>query len=567
MQSKLSSKLIDVLLEGLKQARLSEFEKEKLGYIEMELRKSDLIGLTKDDIEFLSKYVKDYKRRVHKLRPKSLEHFLTSNKYEADDKVIISITLSELVDTGLLKKIDIEGFKYWEFAGKVLDPKEFVVIYKVDEEVYRTLFKEFGFYEIYEKFRDAINKSMFARANDPEYIAEFTYNGITFSIRRSGMTVHASVGYDLNELRHDHWVYGSILAVNKNASLWIDVSNPKSEDVFKALKYIEYTDMLVKEVVDNMRTIIKQSTGLDVDVSEFYGFVRVRDYRLDEITVSVDKSIEFGRSTIRLRLEVGYDKDHQEYVEDESGRSQRVTYPKWRTTVEAEGKLKSLYVYELFRKTGIPKNLPDDMNIGIDTENKEIALRITRDIPMMIFVDVSKPYEIARSFREVLAKIVDRAFDKLRNEEVVYRSRGRSEETVLGTFGKIIDLVKWKDTTDFDEAVLKIIALEMNYGDRLRNANIPVIDFLIAHSVINGMDQDSLTNRINNPLETMISFIESGKLRVKYENGLKIYFKGKPIENYIDYDLIPGRFGRLISTALSLANPDEAVKIRMKVSS
>jgi len=533
----------------------------------MTLEKGDLLTLTADDIGFLSKYVVDYRRKGnYKLRPHSFEHFLSDSKYRSDDTAELRIPLVDLIDVGALRKIDVGGFKYWELGGRVLNPKEFVKMYKVDDEVYRTLFKEWGLLEVYERFKDAVNGGRLRRINDSEYIAEFTYAGVTFLFSRDGLSVHTSVGYNRKEAGYEYGVHGPIQKVEKNVSLSIRVKDPKPEDVDRVLEYIEYTDMLVKEMVDNLRAAIKESTGLDVDPSEFTGIASVDNYRLIDFRIGVHKVVEMGRSTIIVDVNAEYDKRHSKLVEDASGKLHRVVYPKWEITVETEGKLKSLYVYKLFRDIKDISGLPDDVNIALDTEYKEVKVMVSRTIPAITFFDMSRPYEVARNFREVLLNIAERNFEKMRSRVVKY-SRSSLEEITLGTFGEMLDSIKWFDTKDFDEVVLKLIALTAAHGDKLRNANIPVIDFFIAHAVIRGMDQDSLTKKVNDPLETMIEFIESGKIRVRYENTLKIYFKGRPIEEYISPSLVPGPFGRLVSTALSLAKPDEAIKVRMKVPS
>jgi len=569
MQYNISEKLLDLLTEKLKNVRIAWSNKEDIGYVEFELSKGELKGMSKGDLEFLSKYADDYRRDKYKLRPRSLEHFITDRKYNDDDVASFTIKLADLINEGLLKKVDVDGFKYWELAGRRLDPKEFVNLYKADDEVHRTLFKEFGLYEVYERFRDAINAGRLNRASDSDYIAEFTYNGITFRIRRNELEVNTSVGYTRSEPGYE-WRVSGAYRVDKNVSLTIDVKNPKSQDVFRVLEYIEYTDMLVKEIVDNMRAIIKESTGLDVDQSEFQGYAMVDDYRLKEFSVSVLKTIEMGRASVELGLRATYDRAYFELVELPDGTRGRRVYPKWLMTVEAEGKLRSLYVYNLFKNVKTAGRLPDDVDILLNNENKEVSVRIVRDIPAITFIDVSRPFEVAKNFRELLSKIVDRTFEKLRNEDVVYRYSDsyRSEELELGKFGEILDSIRWGETKDLDEAVLKLIALKMKYGDMLKYANIPVYDFLVAQAVIRGVDQDWLTSRVNNALETVIEFIESGKLKFKHENGyIKVYFKDKPLENYISGELMSTNFKRLLSTALSLARPEEVARLRMRVPS
>jgi len=546
----ISDKLKEILLNKLSSITLIT---EGDGSVGLTLTRGELLKLTREDRDFLSKYVQEYRRGHYKLRPKSFTQFIVGyKKYEADDEAYFSLMLSDLMREGLLKKVEVNGFKYWEFAGEVLNPKEFINIYKVDEDVFKTLIKEWGYYEVYEKFKDEMNAGRLNETYDQEVIAGFIHNNVRLTIRKAALNAYASVGSRLNEPFRDY--YGNL--VNKSVSLWVHVNNPKPEDVYKVLTYVEYSDLIASELLDNLSKIIKETTGLEVDTTSSYGLMEMHNYRLKHITLSAKATNNVGRTTVSLSLGVNYEKKSSDLT--------RTMH------IDAEGSIKSQYVFDLMEAkvvTGI--ELPDDVGFRYDRENREVTVKVSREFPAIAYVDVSEPYKIAKEFRQILSMVGEKKLEGLKDEMVVveYADRYYSSRTELGKVGDFINDIKWFKTKDLDEAVLKLIALKLEHGDEIREANIPLLDYLIGHAVLKGFDQDTLTKRINDPLETIIEFVEEGKLKVKYEGEPRIYFKGKPLENYVDESMAIPRLRRAIMTAIAIMDSEESFRLRVKVPS
>jgi len=556
----ISDELVKILLDKMEKMHISM---DGNGYIDFTLTIDELLRLSREDRAFLSKYVDEYRRGHFKLRPKSFTHFLTDRKkYSRDDEAYFSLMLTDLMKEGLLRKVEIDGFTYWEFAGMVLDPMRFVNMYKIDEDVFRTLFKEWGFLEIYEKFKDAVTAGRLRRSYDSSCLVEFEYNKVRFTIGKERIHATAWVGYELKEPIYNYHD-GSVMT--NNVILWIYVSNPRPKDIYKILTYVDYTDFLVKEIFDNMKKVAKDATGVDVDISGLDGSVDIENYKLERANLTAKVRMNQGRTTLTLTLGVKFERNDYEYRE-----GRKISFPSMTTQVEAEGVLKSLYVHDLMRVKGEEVNLPDDIKVRLDHDDKEVSVKVFKSVPAIAYVDAGKPYEMAKRFREILSIVAEKKLKALMDKDPVvkYRDRDYGREEELGKVREIIDGIKWFEAKDFDEAVLKLIALKVAYLGRIEEAETPLLDYLIGHAVLKGYDQDTLTKRINDPLETVIEFIEDGKLKARVEGGRpQIYFKGKPLENYVGDSLIINDLKRLIWTAFALMKPDESLRLRKRVPS
>lgn len=556
----ISDELVKILLDKMEKMHISM---DGNGYIDFSLTIDELLRLSSEDRAFLSKYVDEYRRGHFKLRPKSFTQFLTDRKkYSGDDEAYFSLMLTDLMKEGLLRKVEIGGFTYWEFAGMVLDPMRFVNMYKADEDVFRTLFKEWGFLEIYEKFKDAVSAGRLNRSYDSSCLVEFKYDKATLIIGKEWIRASAWVGYELKEPIYNYH-NGSIMT--NNVFLWIRVSNPRPEDVYKILAYVDYTDFLVKEIFDNMKRVVKDATGMDVDISGLDGNVDVENYKLERANLTAKVRVYQGRSTLTLTLGVKFDRNDYEYRD-----GRKISLPIMRTQVEAEGAIKSLYVHDLMQVKDEGISLPDDITVRLDHDNKEVSVKVSRSVPTITYVDAGKPYEMAKRFKEVLSMVAEKKLKALMDKDPVvkYRDKHYGREEELGKVKEMVDGIKWFEVKDFDEAVLKLIALKIAHLGKIEAAEAPILDYLIGHAVLKGYDQDTLTKRINDPLETVIEFVEEGKLKAMVEGGKpQIYFKGKPLENYISDPSISYNLKRLVWTAFALMKPDESLRLRKRVPS
>jgi len=549
----LSDRLAEILRENLKHSTLSLDADEKYGHIYINIPKAGMKGFNNSDIEFLSSRINDFRRGRLKLRPKSLEHFLSSKKYEDDDEVRATVYIQDLIEIGELRKVDINGFKYWEFHGELLDPKEYTNMYKLDEDVYRTLFKEIGLLEIYDKFKDEILKNVNSVLNSSYVIARFSYEGVNFDIESKKFYARKTIFESTNRPFN-------------TVSVWLEVNNPKSDDVFKAVEYMKYTELLLVEALDNVKSIIERSTGLTVEGDNLYGEVHVKDYRIEKFETKGRAMMNIGRTTLEVEAVNEYDRHKREYPHNSL---QAIVFPRATTSVTITATEKSYYLYELMDIGAGLLDKPDNVFVSLNRSDKEVVLQIYNELPVYTFIYARRPFEVAKDFKGILSDLSDDILEALRDKTVKVKDRnGYSySEVTVGKVGELLDKIGWKNVKDFDEAVLKLIALrlyvKLKDGVDIRDAILPIYDYLVANAITKGMDQDLLTEKVNDPMETVLDFIEKGKIKLaKVDGATKIYFKGKPLEEYMDQFLAYSVLGRLVFVAYALSRPEESARLR-----
>lgn len=551
MSRKFSKTLIEVIRESLTHATIytsRDTQRDEIGYTFFKLEKGKLRALSNEDIEFLSNYVTEYRRGVYRIKPKSLQHFISSNKYEDGDEASFSISLKDLINAGVLVRKDEEEFSYWVLDGEVLDPGNYLNLYKADAKLYKTLHKHLGYLDIYERFAALIEQRREASLYHDTQISDFEYEGVHFTLHRESMTASTEIkDFGVSSFRSES--PGSI-------RLWIKVSRPSVDDIDRVIEYVGYTTLLVKELIENLRTLIQRSTDRSVGPESILGFIDVSNYRIEKIDINIyTKLKEVGRERITFSVSYGFSRG----VKNKSG--EFIIEPKHVLIVQIVGALRSMPVYRLLQETDWRGKIeiPEDFDLRFDNDNKEVSLVYEITVPANIPIDFAKPYTVIENFKSVLAKLGEVGLESVKDKRVVAYIRDWYSRTIeFGTVGELLDAIKWGPTTDKDELVLKLVALRLKEGELIRKAKPPVLDYLIGLSVLYGSDQDSLSEKINDPLETLIEFIEKGKLKFKKtEEGIKILFKGMPIEEYISPSALPGKLGRALLTAIALMQAGE----------
>lgn len=555
MQHRLSKELIDIIKNNLRDVRF--YPGDDKGYLFIVLKKADLKKLSADDIAFLSKYVSDFYRGRYKIRPKSLYHFVSDKKYEEEDEAYFTIPLPDLISAGVLTRRDEGGFSHWTLDGEVLDPKSFVSLYKLDQKLHRTLHSAYGWLDIYDRFADLIEQNRTSIIGSTDYISRFEYRDTLFELKYNGvMYVNKTIK----------------LAEGGQVRVWMNINRPTARDVDRAVEYLEYTEHLVGEIIENMKELVKRSTGHVLADNEFSGFVEIENFSLKEVDIDTHVTLKkTERDSIDLDIKYRFDKRGYEVYRGED----KSSYPRGVITVILGGSITSLYVYKLFsdllKSEVVRRVLPEDFWISVDRADKVVRLVYEGVYHVDEPTDFAKAFTIIRNFKDVMAIVGEELLNASKNITVAVEER--YGHTNIGTVGDILSKIKWRRPLDKDELVLKILALRLlEKRSRDRNERVflspPLADYLIGLSVLYGFDQDSLTEKFNDPLETLIEFVNRGMLKIEKVNDMYVkMFKGRPLDEYVDPSIRVGKLEKAIETALAITSSVKEKSTRLATAS
>lgn len=534
MSHNFSDKLVKLVKKLLRRATLAVDESIDRATVYVWVNNKELQGLNEKDLDFLL----GGSERVYVY----VDDINTS---------VLSIPLKNLVEAGILSKVERNGLVYWLLAGEVMDPKKYIAMYKADPELHRTLHYVHGYTDIYDRFADLIEKKRKNVLQKGDSISSFSYAGFIFTLHRNRMHVdtHMCVPQHICE------------KARGGVSVSMTIRMPTAEDVYRASEYMEYTEHVVSEIVENAVEAVRRSTGHNIDVKAINGRIKAEDYRLVDINIELNATVE-GEGTEPIKLAARYRYRRKSMSTDSTDHDKVFE-------VLFAMPIKSSYAYTLLRDTDWKKFvvLPDGVDIGFDGMTKSIVFSLsTYSIAPF---DFEKMYMAVKMFRDILPSIGEKAIETMKDTFVVVKDVYSYDSISLGTVGDMLETVKWRKIGDMDEIVLKLVVLDLILrgsieSDRVR-VEPPIVDYLVGLSALYGFDEDAIAKKVENPLETLIEFATKGKLRVVAEGrDIKLLFKGRPIEEYIDLNRIPedNDFWAILDAAISFARPGEVKNMK-----
>lgn len=495
----------------------------------------------KDVLGFLSKYVTRYVRDKYRLRPKSLHYFLEQKKYKETDIAEFHIPLGDLVKAGVLRREERNGYTYWVLGDRVLDPKSYIPLYRSYSDTFRTLLHELGYLELVEKYGDRVEVEDLTVSTQ---VARIRLDGIGIEIYTDEFKASCRyvVGKDGRLYHYDLDVEEGVGEIQVSFT----VKNPTIDDIEKMKRYIEYTELVLEELVNNIKTYVEKELGVPFTTMSISGSIDITNYRVREIWISATRLTRKGRMEEEVDVNLNVRRGMSGYPNLDQYIKSHVCIAKT---------LISLYLRESFssiENLGEVLDIPPDYDIYFSSSSKATTFEFNVEVEgTPICPRVLKHYVIVKNMEKILRKILEGVLEK-DAEGTVTNTDGKEVPV-----GKVLGFLKWMSNDDVDTVRLKLATYRLEGFE-----DYPLGYRLVAHALLRGFAQEKVAEALNKPLDVLLEFIRSGKLKlVPYGDGYKVLFKGRSLREIFCYECYkPRRFENVLKVLLGMGLPRKEVE-------
>lgn len=472
--------------------------------------KKTLLTLSEEERKFIEEFVTGYYRSSYRLRPKDMDAFLSSQKYEDSCHVHVSIPMEKLIERGILRVVNEGGLQYWYIYDEKLPPVESYSIYRTNPETLRTLIIELGLGD----FLTAYDVKM---SNDMFTLFYVESGGLSYSVSLWSRTPVARLE---KVVRLIDVPKGGEPEVGNVIHVIIRVENPKVDDIPRMGRM--YADLAedAKRKVKSLLTWIGSylDTGADSMNDAFVsGSIDVTNYAVKNYHIS----IEINRT-----------------VDDMTKFTARLiyTYPDTlevmlRQSIGSEYLVRALHSLELGSISWSLEGSKDAtfaLDIDLFRRSTELTFngRYRVDPGLLTLPDIAPAYEIVRNMKDVLREALFERVKKGEHERV-YVS-GTHSYTLDYSLKELFDTVGWRVGQSREEAVIKTWLVKvLAEGDSTRDVTIKpdVVATAYALAYLDGIPYSYLLEKVRSGFEYMVDLSRRGRLKIS-DKGVSI--DGKP---------------------------------------
>lgn len=466
---------------------------ETISYsIYVEVTKHECLQMTDEEKEFIGNKIVKYRRDTNVLRPKSFVHFLSDSKYSGTDTILLSLDFEELMSKGVIKIREVDGFKYLFVGDELVDPKKYYILYKENTELLPSLFKGHDYLDFWDKFRHLMQ---------PDHrvgtLTSLSYDGIHF-------TLYPEL------LEAQFFSYRNESETPVHIDIHVTKKRPSADDVYKIAALIKE---LVSDVIrrsTNLAENVFKETGYATSLDKVSAFIDVNDYKVENYYIRLSDTLEFGRKTISRSLTY--------YVN--SGKM----------FVELKGEYSSQFLTHALYPLG-----PRDVEVGdekytflIDRSSRRVGLKFYKVFNVTEeSVPISSNFKVVFNLETILTNLLNERIEEIRDTQIVSFDRyGRySLEHTYDTLARRLD---WSSDQTYDETIIKLICLKLILP---REHEPNVFDIFVSQAILRGFSQDKLMEKVNEPLDTLISYFKKGRIKlVEKDNEYRFFMDGKPMK-------------------------------------
>ena len=355
---------------------------------------------------------------LQQLTPKEREFIDKRITHTKNDEVFVRIELDDLISEGIIQLVEKNGFWYWSFSDKVLNPLEYKEVYKKDKRTLRTLVKEVGILEIYDAFSDKAEPSslhIFTVRRICNAIVDVSENSLSIDIKGDYVNLH--LYYHKNGRLTVEDVYKAVELAND--ILFGDVVKFKDELRYKLGIVPPHFDEVIKVTAsaeDGVLAFLKY----EVDIQHLERVPPPMMYKPIEVL-----HIEFDRVKKEFRFFYVADFNKRQY---KPKLSLSVVYVISKIVANDNELVKTL--------------LPPNINIALEASSSTYSVGLTITATGVDEIPVSYQF-----FYQLLTNYLDRVRDR----------KLRCGLTV----GEFLDAIKWNPQDDIDAVLLKLIAAKV----------------------------------------------------------------------------------------------------------